>query len=146
MFWNYWYILETEQLQSKYFLQYVEQLWWFNIFQWCILFYFTQNYFNDPVFGHKKFSKSSTYEWKFFVLCVRMLISRLVELHKKLLTLVLSWEVREWTFSWASVNSLLNFLISCACFSSAEEYKLEAVDTKLIEEPWTVRKNVINFF
>lgn len=41
------------------------------------------------------------------------------------------------TFSCASVNSLLSFLISCACFSSAEEYKLDAVDTKLIEEPCT---------
>jgi len=60
-----------------------------------------------------------------------------------ILTLVLSCDVRVWTFSWASTSSLRSFLISWACFSSADEYKLDAVDTKLIEEPWTGNESEI---
>lgn len=53
------------------------------------------------------------------------------------LTLVDSWLVSEWTFSCASSNSRRNFLNSCACFSSAELYRLLAVDTRETDEPWT---------
>lgn len=57
----------------------------------------------------------------------------------KWLTFTESRLVSECTFSCASNNSRLSFLNSWACFSSAELYRLLAVDTKDTEEPWTVQ-------
>lgn len=50
-------------------------------------------------------------------------------------TLVVSCDVNVCTFSWASINSRRSFRISCACFSSADEYKLEVVETNETDDP-----------